>query len=153
VTNYKKIKAYVFATMLACVFEWNCFCCCCQLHMLSQGCHKATWISQTWLFALCRQLYPNYKVRIGCSNTPSSPQLYFFDQIEWNCFKSTPGRTRRWRRRRRCRTCRIRRRCPARTSPSGRAALPSWSRTWGHFLRNNWMTNWNTAISVCVILL
>jgi hypothetical protein len=46
--------------------------------MLSQGCHKATWISQTWHFALCWQLYPNYKVRIGCSDTPSSPRLYFF---------------------------------------------------------------------------
>jgi hypothetical protein len=51
--------------------------------MLSQGCHKATWISQTWLFDLCRQLYPSYKVRLGCSDTPSSPRLYFFNQCLW----------------------------------------------------------------------
>jgi hypothetical protein len=53
--------------------------------MLSQGCHKATWISQTWLFALCRQLYPSYKVRIGCSDTPSSPRHLFKNvhRISW----------------------------------------------------------------------
>jgi hypothetical protein len=45
--------------------------------MLSQGCHRVTWISQTWLFALCRQLCSSYKVRIGCTDTPSSPRLYF----------------------------------------------------------------------------
>jgi hypothetical protein len=49
--------------------------------MLSQGCPKATWISQTWLFALCRQLYPNYKVRIGCSHTPSNHRLYFLTNV------------------------------------------------------------------------
>jgi hypothetical protein len=46
--------------------------------MLSQVCHKATCIRQTWLFALCRQLNPSYKVRMGCSDTPSSPRLYVF---------------------------------------------------------------------------
>jgi hypothetical protein len=58
--------------------------------MLSQGCQKATWISQMWLFALCWQLYPSYKVRIGCFDTPSSPRLYFslinFFDKKWACY-------------------------------------------------------------------
>jgi hypothetical protein len=37
-------------------------------------------------FCFCRQLYPNYKVRIGCSDTPSSPRLYFFKPMFFDIY-------------------------------------------------------------------